>query len=331
MANIFVSGGTGFIGAYLVKRLIAANHIVHVLSRGSHASDSPQLQFYEGDITSAEAVQKAMQGCERAYHLAGYARAWHRDKQYYFQVNALGTQNIMQAAIAQGVKRVCLVSTAGILPPAVHGIPVNETARLRPELHTTYERSKWMGEQIARSYQQQVELVIVYPTKVYGPGPIDESNSATLMMRDYLSGKWHVIPGNGSGIMDYVYVEDVARGIELVMEKGRAGEAYVLGGEPASYNRFFELLKKLSQVYHPLFHVPVPLIYGITYVEWLKAKLGYKPLLTPEWVRKIPYDWSKSSEKARQELGYRARSLEEGMQLTLHWLKANPVEIFDDK
>jgi nucleoside-diphosphate-sugar epimerase len=322
MATIFVSGGTGFIGSYLVKRLLAANHVVHVLSRGSYASDSPQLQWFTGDITSREAVDHAMQGCELAYHLAGYARAWHRNRPYYFQVNAEGTRNIMQAAIACGVRRVCLVSTAGILPPAENGVPVNETTPLRPKLHTTYERSKWIGEQIARSYQKQIELVIVYPTKVYGPGPIDESNSATLMMRDYLLGKWHVIPGNGRGVMDYVFVEDVAQGIQLVMERGRAGEAYLLGGEPASYDRFFSLLRKLSQVYHPLFHVPVPVIYGITYVEWLKSKFGYKPLLTPEWVRKIPYDWTKNSEKARQELGYSAHSLEAGMQLTINWLKA---------
>ncbi|MBX6380265.1 MAG: NAD-dependent epimerase/dehydratase family protein [Thermoflavifilum aggregans] len=322
MANIFVSGGTGFIGSYLVKRLMAQHHVVHVLSRQTHAADTPQLRWFEGDITSPEAVKRAMEGCEFAYHLAGYARAWHRNRQYYFQVNAEGTRNVMQAAIATHVSRVCLVSTAGILPPAKNGLPVQETTPLRPELHTTYESSKWMGEQIARSYQDQVELVIAYPTKVYGPGPVDESNSATLMMRDYLLGKWHVIPGNGKGTMDYVFVEDVAQGIQLVMEKGRAGEAYLLGGEPASYDRFFDLLRKLSQVHYPLFHLPVPVIYSITSIEWLKAKLGYRPLLTPEWVRKIPYDWIKSSEKARRELGYHARSLEEGMRYTIDWLRS---------
>ncbi|MBX5438876.1 MAG: NAD-dependent epimerase/dehydratase family protein [Thermoflavifilum sp.] len=320
MAKIFVSGGTGFIGKYLVDRLIAEHHVVHLLSRQSPTQDLPQLRWFTGDITLPEAVQNAMQGCEWAYHLAGYARAWHRHRQYYVQVNALGTRNVMEAAIASGVKRICLVSTAGILPPAQHQIPVHEAMPLRPELHTMYEHSKWLGEQIARSYQQQIELVIAYPTKVYGPGPIDESNSATLMMRDYIQGKWHVIPGNGKGKMDYVYVEDVARGIQLVMERGRAGEAYLLGGEAASYDEFFSLLKELSGLRYRLFHVPVPVIYGITYMEWLKAKCGYKPLLTPEWVRKIPYDWIKSSEKARRELGYEARSLKEGMRLTLYWL-----------
>ncbi|MCL6524149.1 MAG: NAD-dependent epimerase/dehydratase family protein [Thermoflavifilum sp.] len=320
MANIFISGGTGFIGQYVVQQLVQQGHRLHVLTRQHKQSQHPAIEYFPGDITSYESVNRAMRGCELAYHLAGYARAWHCRRDYYWQVNAEGTRHILEAAIAQGLRRVCVVSTAGILPPSIDGKPITEEAPLRPELHTLYESSKWQGEQIARSYLSQIEVVIAYPTKVFGPGPIDESNSATLMMRDYLLGKWHVIPGNGKGVMDYVYVADVAQGIQLVMQRGRAGEAYLLGGEAVSYDDFFEQIAQLSGVRNKLFHLPVAGIYAFSYVQWLKSQFGYKPLLTPEWVRKIPYNWIKSSDKARRELGYAPRSFCEGLSLTLHWL-----------
>src|SRR5690606_7019482 len=86
---------------------------------------------------------------------------------------------------------------------------VTETAMRRPELYTEYERTKNEGEEIAAKYASRgLPVVIIYPTKVFGPGPVDESNSATLMIRNYLRGTWKIIPGNGKGIMDYVYVED---------------------------------------------------------------------------------------------------------------------------
>src|SRR5690606_31770270 len=122
-----------------------------------------------------------------------------------------GTRNILNVALEQGITRTVAVSTAGVLPPSLNGSPVHEDSPRNQRLYTEYERTKNEAEELTRNYARKgLPVVIVNPTKVFGPGPVDESNSATLMIRDYLKGTWKIVPGNGKGVMDYVYVEDVA-------------------------------------------------------------------------------------------------------------------------
>ncbi len=324
--KIFITGATGFIGKHLALRLVAEGHRVQALARPS--ADTAELRragvkVFPGDLLDPHSILEAMRDCRQVYHLAGFARAWHKQRATFHRINAIGTKHVLDAASRLGVVKTVAVSTAGVLPPARDGNPVTETAMRRPELYTEYERTKNEGEEIAAKYASRgLPVVIIYPTKVFGPGPVDESNSATLMIRNYLRGTWKIIPGNGKGIMDYVYVEDVAEGIRLAMEKGRPGERYLLGGENVSYERFFEVVSRHASSPHRLFKLPVPLIMGVALFEAAKARiLGLKPLITPEWVRKIPHNWSKNSEKAKQELGYQARSFDDAVALTVAWLQ----------
>src|SRR3546814_18782294 len=111
-----------------------------------------------------------------------------------------------------------MASTAGVLPPCQNDVPVNETSPRRKGLYTTYEHSKQESEDLARKFATRgLPVVIVNPTKVFGPGPVAQSNSATFLIRAYLTVKWIVLPGNGKVIMDYVFVEVLAAGIRLAM------------------------------------------------------------------------------------------------------------------
>lgn len=324
--KIFITGATGFIGKYLALKLAGAGHEVHALARPSAktaALEQGGVRIFRGDLLDTASIAAAMQDCGQVYHLAGFARAWHRDRSTFHRVNVTGTKNVLDAASGLGVLKTVVASTAGVLPPSRNGTPVNEETPRRQHLYTRYERSKNEGEELARRYASRgLPVVIVNPTKVFGPGPVDESNSATLMIRNYLRGTWKVIPGNGKGVMDYVYVEDVAAGIQLAMEKGRIGEQYILGGENVSYDRFFNTAAGYAPAPRRLYKVPVPLIMGIACFEAAKAGIfGAKPLITPEWVRKIPFNWSKDWTKAKRELGYTARPFAESVRLTVDWLR----------
>src|SRR3546814_11980166 len=133
-----------------------------------------------------------------------------------------------------------MASTSGVLPPGQNDGPWNENSPRRKGLYTTYEHSKQESEDLARKFVSRgLPVVIVNSTKAFGPGPVDQSNSATFMIREYLKGMWRVIPGKGQDMMDYVYVEDVAAGIRLAMVKGSAGEQYILGGEPVRHDMYF--------------------------------------------------------------------------------------------
>lgn len=324
--NVFITGATGFIGRHLALKLVHQGHFVHALARpGSDTGvlEGAGIRVFRGDLLDPDSIAAAMKDCAQVYHLAGFARAWHRDRATFYRINVGGTRNVLNVALEQGITKAVAVSTAGVLPPSLNGSPVNEDSQRNQRLYTEYERTKSEAEELTRNYARKgLPVVIVNPTKVFGPGPVDESNSATLMIRDYLKGTWKIIPGNGNGVMDYVYVEDVAQGIMLAMEKGRIGEQYILGGEPVSYHRFFNTVAGYTGRPRRLFRLPVSCIMTFAALEAMRAKLfGRKPLITPEWVRKIPFDWSKDSGKACRELGYTARPFEEAVKLTAGWLK----------
>lgn len=324
--NIFITGATGFIGRHLVRKLAEEGHTVHALVRKTsnlEGLSSRNIHLCFGSLEDPESIGRGMRDCGQVYHLAAFARVWDKDKRAYYRINVEGVRHVMDAAKKHGISKMVFASTAGVFPPAVHSIPVDEQAVRRPEIHTEYERSKSQAEDLVQTYVRDgLPVVVVNPTNVFGPGPIDESNSIAMMIRDYIRGRWKFIPGNGKGVMDYVYVSDVVAGMQQAMEKGRVGEQYILGGHPASYNDLFETIRNLSSLRHRLFKIPLPVIRGFAIFESLKAGLfGVEPMITPEWVRKIPYNWSKSSAKARAELGYQARSFEESVKQTIRWLR----------
>ena len=163
--------------------------------------------------------------------------------------------------------------------------------------------------------------MIINPTKVFGPGIIGDGNTATMMIRDYILGKWKFIPGDGNGIANYVFIDDVVAGIISAMQLAKPGTQYILGGENASFNQFFSIIRNQTKIHNRLFHLPYPLIRAVAIFEDVKASMKIKPFITSEWVRKIPYDWSKDISLAKGQLEYNPISLEEGVARTIKWLK----------
>jgi nucleoside-diphosphate-sugar epimerase len=142
------------------------------------------------------------------------------------------------------------------------------------------------------------------------------------MIKSFSEEKWRVIPGNGKSVGNYVFIDDVVEGHLLAMEKGIAGEQYILGGENISYIVFFEILRKLNKRNHFMFKLPLFLMLTAANFMMLSTKLfGTKPLITPALVRKFNFHWNVSSEKANKELGYKPVSFEEGAGKTLDWIK----------
>lgn len=324
--KILITGASGFIGKHLAVHLARKGNDVRVLIRPSANQSGlniPNCTIFYGDVLDVKSIQTAMKDCEQVYHLAAFAKVWDKDSEKPYKVNYIGTKNILDAAIESGVKRVLLTSTAGVFPPATSGLVNEETPRML-QLHTEYERTKHLSEELALSYLSKgLEVVLSNPCKVFGPGPIDDSNSATRMIRDYILGKWKIIPGDGNAPANYVFVEDVVNAMEILMNHAQSGEQYIIGANNATFNEFFGAIRKLSAVNKKLYHLPVWAIRLVAEIELAKAKLfGLKPLITPEWVRKIPYSWAKDTQKIRTFADYQPKSLEEGIQLTIQWLKS---------
>lgn len=324
--NVFVTGATGYIGHSLVSELVSRKYKVSALVRSKEkAADLAQIgvQLYVGDLQDVQVIEQAMEGADAVFHLAAYDKLWPDEEHLYRQVNVAGTKTVLAAALKSKVKRVVFTSTASVYgPSASAGSPVDETTRRRIPFTNNYERSKAEAEKVAIAYAEKgLHVVIVNPTRVYGPGLETDSNGIAKLLRLYLAGKWRFIPGDGHSIGNYCFIEDVVRGHIQAMEQGRSGESYLLGGENASYNQLFELFRQVSGKQRTLIHIPDWLLLFLSRGFTLVAgHTGRKPLITPEWARKFLLNWSVTSQKAVKELGYTVTPLKKGLQKTLQSL-----------
>jgi farnesol dehydrogenase len=322
--KVFVTGATGFIGAPLCHALAAAGHTVNALVRNPSKAENirhEQIRFIRGNILDPDCLAQEMASCDAVIHMAALVKAWSRDPDEFYSVNVRGTLNVMNAAVQSGVKRVVITSTAGVFGPSLDGKPVDECTPSKIDLFTQYERTKAIADGEAEKFTAKgMEVVFLHPTRVYGPGQLSKSNSVTAMISGYVKGKWHIIPGNGESIGNYVYIDDVVRGHLLALEKGISGEHYILGGENASYNEFFDLVKKQSGKYYRLFHMPYFVMISASALMGSFARFGIRPLITNGFVKKYNYHWINDSRKAMDELGYRPIALEEGIYRTIRWI-----------
>jgi len=328
--NILVTGATGFIGFSLTEKLSSLGHTVHVLSRDPGKAGmfrQKKNSFFSGDITDGDSVRKAMKGCDHVFHLAACTKVWSKDPTVFQKFNVEGTRIVLDAAREMNVKKVVVASTAGVLEPSVNG-PVDESMVRKTRFFTGYERTKWVADQITREYVKEgLFIVTVYPTRVFGPGPLNQSNSATKLMQQYALGKWRIIPGNGKKTGNYVYIDNLVDGLIRAMEHGRSGEGYLLGGENVSYTGFFNTISDIIHRNFVMIRIPKGMAMIAASAMLLFARItGISPLITPGWVRKYFHNSSITNDKAITELGYVPGTFREGVEKTLKWLEVTPTE-----
>lgn len=321
-----ITGATGFIGAVLARRLRERGNTVHAVVRSPGKAaflEEIGVSLFPGDLSDSGALEGAMEGCDVLFHLAAFAKVWAKDPALYFDVNVLGTERVLEAALAAGVKRVVITSTAGIWGPSIRN-PISEERARDIDFLNEYESSKALADLRAREFaiRHGMEIVFLCPTRVFGPFPIGEPASVTGLIDRYVRGGWRIIPGSGRQLGNYVYVDDVAEAHLLAAEKGEPGRSYLIGGENCSYNRFFELVAEASGIRRRMVHLPLFIQRIFTWLQLAGAVFfGIEPELTPSWMGKSLYDWEVTSRRAEEELGYRPRSLEEGIGLTVRWCR----------
>jgi farnesol dehydrogenase len=324
--TVFVTGANGFIGQRLTEQLSSAGHSVRCLVRSpdkfGSLSHLPRVTPVIGDLDSTEALDSGASGCETVFHMAAYAKPWSRDKGLPYKINVTGTGNVLRASLSAGVKRFVFTSSAAVIGPSPGTEPIDESFPRTVPFFNEYEETKAEAEDLVRSYNRDgMECVVVNPTRVYGPGPVNKSNAVTKMISQYARGTWRIIPGDGTCVGNYVLVDDVARGHILAAMHGKPGERYLLGGENLTFDQFFETLARLTGKRRRMIRLPVSyMIAGARIMEWQTSFTGIPPLITGPWVKKYLNHWSLSNRKAMTDLGYEAVSFAGGAKRTLEWL-----------
>jgi farnesol dehydrogenase len=326
--KVFVTGGTGFIGSRLTERLLSENNDVVVLTRNPSSMASLtgyRVSIIKGDILNKALVTEGMKGCEIVFHLAAYTRPWADNPDLVSEINVKGTLNVLEAAAECGVKRVVVTSTAATMAFSNDGKPADESIAPDLQFNTLYSKTKVEAEKTAiEFFKKGLDVVIVNPSRVYGPGKDSKSNSVTKIIRLYMKGIWRIIPGDGESIGNYVFIDDVVEGLMLAASSGRPGERYILGGTNLSFNELFTIIEESSGKRRRLVKLPKVFLRKIIIIMSFITKItGIPPLITMDWFEKYMKNASLSSAKAIRELGYRITPAGEGISKTIEWLRLN--------
>jgi farnesol dehydrogenase len=321
--RLLLVGSTGFLGKSVARRLAKAGHALRLLARsGSNLEGLPtDAEIVRGDVTDLESLQRGAEGCDAIVHMAAMVKMWTPDRSLFDRVNVGGLRNVLAAA--EGARaRVVYTSSFMALGPA--GPTPGDESLLHPgRPRNDYERTKAAADVVAREAAVAGrDIVILYPGVVYGPGDVTDGNIVVKMVTDHLAGKLPGIVGPGVRLWSYSYVEDVADGHLAALERGRAGERYVLAGENVTMDGLFATLQEVANVRPPRLHIPFAVATALGYACVLWAEMtGHPPLLTHEVVGVFREHWAYTSAKAERELGYRPRPLREGLAQTMEWLR----------
>jgi farnesol dehydrogenase len=316
--HTFVTGGTGFIGCYLLRRLVDRGQPVRVLARRLNALPPDlrgKVEVVLGDVRDRNALARGVAGADTVLHLAALARAWSSHPEDFTSVNVDAVRSLLELCADQGVGRLVHVSTILTLPP-FRPAPVNG----RSQSATPYERSKREGELLVESYAAAGHhAVVVHPTRVYGPGPLHDANGVTKTVALYLRGRLRVRLADGDVLGNYVHADDVAEGI-ILAAAGRSGTHYVLGGEDASFRQLLDLATSITGIRRAVLPLPAGTALAVAGAAESWGRLTGHCFITPGWVRVFLEDRRADIAPARRDLGYRPRSLATGLRETIAWL-----------
>ena len=319
--KIFVTGGTGFIGGEVVRRLRErGDEVVCLVRSPEKASELRELgcELAGGDLGDAEVLRTGMEGCEGLIHAAAMYEVGIPAKQHpaMYEANVRGSERVLQAALEAKVGKVVYVSTVGIFGNT-HGEVVDESyEHPGKEFTSYYEETKLEGHRIAKRMMAEEGLpgVIVQPGGVYGPG--DTSQIADLLS-EFFAGRLFLLPFPDLGIC-LSHVEDIATGILLALDRGKVGETYVISGPVTTMREAIETVADLSGRKAPKRAMPTSLLKAMTPIGPLIGKLMGQPPNLRELISSADgvTFWA-SYEKASRELGYAPRGMDEGMRQTL--------------
>jgi UDP-glucose 4-epimerase len=229
--RVLITGASGYVGQHLIKALSQANIPVRGFARSLRPANLSGVEWRQGDVRHLAEVQQAMQGCTSVVHLACLPLGLSfQEPEADFQVNALGTLNILQAAQATEVKRIVYTSTAQVYGFTEH-LPITEDAPTQPT--SPYAASKLCGEILCSTFARcyGLDTIILRLFNVYGPALDNRERSTveTLFLQRVRQGLPPIIKGNPDQGRDFIHVNDVVRAIRLALNKSNAGIVVNIG------------------------------------------------------------------------------------------------------
>ena len=310
-STVLVTGATGFLGEHLCRALVDQGHTVRGLARTRSAILADLgVEHIRGDVLSGPELDRALTdagGVAAVFHLAGAVSRDPDDAQRMMRLHVDGTRRVLERMAAAGVKRMVLASTSGTIGVSKQEEILDESAPYAEELVAgwPYYASKIYQERLAFEHGTRlgIEVVAVNPSLLLGPG--DRRLSSTGDVRKFLKRQIPTIPDGGISFVD---ARDAAAATAAALERGRAGERYLLGGPNWTTKEFFARLGRVANVAPPRLKLPPSWNkWGASVMEGLYRWRGKEPPVDRISVEMAEHYWWIDSSKAERELGFSAR------------------------
>ena len=322
--KILVTGASGFVGSAVTRKLVDAGFSVRALVRGT----SPRkhlagldLDFFEGDLRDRKSVARAIAGMRYVFHVAADYRLWARDPSEIFASNVEGTRILMEEAMRAGVERVIYTSSVATIALRSDGMSADETTPLREDQGIgAYKRSKIAAERLVEAMvaERGLAAVIVNPSTPIGPGDVRPTPTGRIII-EAAKGR---IPAFINTGLNLVHVDDVASGHLAALHHGKIGERYILGGQDVLFSQMLRDIAGLVGRRAARVRLPWRALIPVAYVAEAVANItGREPFATLDGVHMAKHRMFFVSTKAEQELGYRARRYNEGVEDAVRWFR----------
>jgi len=321
-----ITGGTGFLGAHLVRQLVQSGaKDIRVM-----ATSIPEwltglgVDTFEGSVTNADDVARAVEGVTEIYHLAGKVSREKDEAREMYKLHVDGTRLLCDAARKTGVQTIVLASSSGTIAVSEAGdIVSDETCSPPLDIISRwpYYASKAYQEMAAleRFSGKGLRLVIMNPSLLLGPG--DDRLSSTKVVLDFMARKISAVPNGG---LNFVDVRDTAEAFRAAMQKGRHGERYLLGAVNWTFVKFFDRLERLTKVASPRLAFPSKFaIAGAQVIDSLFRQWNFTSPVQADEVAMAEYFWYFNHNKARRELGFTPRDPGDTLNDTVQYVREN--------
>ncbi len=319
MAQVLVTGASGFLGWHVARLLVERGHHVRALCRPNSQIRELDAERVTGDLRDPDSLRRAAQGCQQVFHVAADYRLWSKNPQDLYQSNVDGTRHLLAAA--QDAERIVYTSTVGCIgmPPGREGdesTPVSEA-----DMQGHYKRSKWLAEQVAIAAARAGKpVIIVNPTAPIGDHDRKPTPTGKIIV-DFMANKLPAFVDTGLNLVD---ARDVALGHLQAADQGRIGERYILGCENLTLEQILQRLSVIAQKPAPSVKLPYAVAYaaGVVTTAWANIS-GQQPLAPLEGVKMARKKMFVNHAKAASELGFTPGPVDVALRRAVDWFRAN--------
>lgn len=321
-----VTGASGFLGSAVMHCLLNAGHEVRVLVRSKSNRGNLEnlpIDISEGDLRDTASLKHAAAGCDYLFHVAADYRLWVPDPETMYDINVIGTQDLVRAAMEAGVTRIIYTSSVATLGLNHDGTPANENTPSSLEtVYGHYKRSKFLAEQVVQQliHEHNLPIIIVNPSTPIGPRDIRPTPTGRMVLNTLL-GKMPAYVDTGLNI---AHVDDIAYGHLLALRHGKIGERYILGGEDMTLLQILQTIDDITGKHVNRLNLPVKLMLPIAWImERIASVTNNEPRATVDSIHMASKMMFFSSDKAKLNLGYQYRPATKALQDAVIWFKEN--------